>query len=352
MAVNKNGGVPIAVAREDVTTAAITAATAVSGLKFGSPTTFNSTSNYTIPAGATTNSTIMIESIGGGSGGGGTSTTETIAGNNVSAWYGSSSSNNNLAAGEPAEYFLGVYRLGFFSNAPAGETITVTVGAGGTGSSLPTQNLNIPGSSYYSYNRTAATSGGASSVTYTGVTFATGGGGAASSTANNGTAYSTSAVFMDSTTLPSVAYKGGVGRQTITWTSLSTNTPAGVATPNTLGIAAREDFGSAVGNILGFDGNIATNAIVTLNAAGNVTKNGTDATGGGQGGGPANVYGIRFNTAGSYNITSRGGNGAAPGGGGGGGWSPLWGTPGNYTLSGGQQGGNGGSGRVKIWFQA
>ena len=351
MAVNKNGGVPIAVPRSDATTAAITAATLTSGLKFGEPTVFNSSGSYTIPATATINSSIMVESVGGGAGGGGTSNiyaqTSNLQGGSGT---GPGSRNMNERGGGSGNYFLGIYRLGFLSTAPASTTVTVTVGAGGNGANMVSRNQNFgTGDAGFSIALGAgANAGGTSSVTYASQTFASATGGSATSAANT-THSSEGSVPLNNTLLTNLAPRAGLAQSIVSWTSISGDTASGVS--NSGGQAGRNEFGATLGNIVA----INQQGVLNNNSSGSATVGSaaTNANTFGQGGG----YGVPFhrtNAAGTFTF-STGGNGG-PGGGGGGVGSPasvFYSSQGNFTfnaLTG--YGGAGGAGRVRIWFQA
>jgi len=340
MAVNKNGGVPIAVERADTTSTAITAATATSGLKFGSPTVFNTSGTYTIPATATVNSTLMIESMGGG-GGGVAPDLLTYA---WSTYYGGGyNANITINNGRGGAYAIGIYRLGFFSQTPASGSVTVTVGSGGSGAISNATNFNIGSNQSISFpNLTVATAGGTSSVTYGGANFATAAGGAINNTSDAVVGQATN--FIDSTTLGTIAPRGGQSKSSFNFVTNATNTMGGTVN-HTGGWGARTEYGDALGNILTSP---TTSATVSVTAGGSTTQ-GTDGSAGtGQGGGGASQH--YFAGAGTYNL-ARAGNGAAPSGGGGG-HPTLQLNAANYNINTGQKGGNGGAGRVRIWFQA
>jgi hypothetical protein len=308
------------------------------GAIYGEPTVFNTSGTYVIPPTASPNSTIIVEAIGGGAGGRGPSSMQTHTDMVTQIGF------NAGRGGQPGTTVIGTYRLGFFSTAPAGQSIAVTVGAGGTGSvqnSATTFNIGSHSSNVAIANFVEGTNGGASTCSYGGSTFHTAAGGT-----GNATATPTSTTFMtaiDSTSLntfgPTSAF-GSYVNGTVTATAYTgiTLVPGGAARTewggaNTIGGAASTDF---------------TNGSGTYSIAA-----GTDAaTGSGASGGSG---GQRYMSASTNNITiGRGGNGAAPGGGGGGFFNYMSSAASTnaHTWNAGQRGGNGGAGRVRIYYQA
>jgi hypothetical protein len=322
------------------------------GTIYTDPTVFSSSGTYTIPPTATANSTIMVECISGGSGGGGTSTNTYWVSSTFQDQYGTTAGNSSNYIGSTGKYFIGVYRLGFLSSLPAGQTITVNVGAGGTGK------LRASSGAYTSpaYNSggniagfTAATSGGTTSLTYSGFTFASVAGGIAGNT--DDTTYTISSAPVDSTFLTNNGYRGGRAKNNISWTSLSSNTFSGLTQTSAGAVEGRADFGEALGATLDIPG---SGIPPVLTAPGTVGSTAVDGSTSGQGGSNGTSF-VKIGTTGTY-TWSRAGNGAAPGGVGG----TYWGYNAaifpnasvSYTFPAGQWGGNGGAGRVRIWYSA
>lgn len=322
------------------------------GTIYGDPTVFLSSGTFTIPPTATANSTIMVECISGGSGGGGDSTTTYWVSSAFSDQYGTGSGNSSNYIGSPGKYFIGIYRLGFLSSLPAGQTITVNVGAGGTGK-LRASSGAYTSPSFNSGGNisgfTGATNGGTTFLTYSGFNFASVTGGIAANT--DSTTYTISSAPVDSTFLENNGYRGGRARNNISWTSLSSNTFSGLTQTNTGAVAARGDFGEALGTILDIPGS-GNPPVVT--SPGTVGTAAVDATQAGQGGSNGTAF-AKIGTTGTY-TWSRAGNGAQPGGVGGTYYGYNAGIYPNasvsYTFPAGQWGGNGGAGRVRIWFSA
>jgi hypothetical protein len=319
---------------------------------FADPEVFNSSGTFTVPSTATANSIIMVECISGGSGGGGTDTNVYWVSSTFQDQYGTGASNSSNYIGSPGKYFIGVYRLGFLSATPAGQTITVTVGAGGNGK-LRASSGAYTSPSFNSGGNiggfTGATNGGTTSLTYSGFTFATTTGGVAANT--DSTSYTISSAPVDSTFLTNNGYRGGRAKSNISWTSLSSNTFSGLTQTSTGAIEARADFGEALGALLDIPGS-GIPPVVT--SPGTVGATAVDGSTPGQGGSNGTAF-AKIGTTGTY-TWSRAGNGAAPGGVGGTYWGynaavfPNAST--SYTFPAGQWGGNGGAGRVRIWYSA
>lgn len=322
------------------------------GTIYADPTVFNSSGTYIIPPTATANSTIMVECISGGSGGGGTSTSTYWVSSSFQDQYGTGASNSSNYIGSPGKYFIGVYRLGFLSSLPAGQSITVTVGAGGTGitrassGSYTSPSFNSGGSVG---GFTGATNGGTTSLTYSGFSFAVTTGGIAANT--DDTTYTISSAPVDSTFLTNNGYRGGRAKSNIAWTSLSSNTFTGITQGTQGQIAARADFGETPGAILDIPGSGIPPVVTSPGTVGAAAVDGSTP---GQGGSNGTSF-AKIGTTGTY-TWSRAGNGAAPGGVGGTHWGYNAGIFPNasttYTFPAGQWGGNGGAGRVRIWYSA
>jgi hypothetical protein len=326
-----------------------------SGFKFGSPTTFNTTGTYTIPNNATENSSIMVESISGGSGAGSNAGNlfnflvrdlQTVVG---SPFTETSYANNQGAAGSG---LLGIYRLGFFSSSPAGQNITVTVGAGGTGAIIPaftSSNLNSAGQSQVT-GATAATTGGTSSLTYSGGVFASAAVVAQAANANaNTTTWNSGGAVADTTFLTALGPKAGTNLKETTQ-NISTNT-ATVTAINSAAVTGRTDYGTAADAPYSA---LINPMIVNVNATGDTTNvTGTAATGTAfQPGQPQATY-VKLPSGGNYTLARGGTGGTGAGGGSGLGMQRVlvnFGS-GAYNTNAHQVGGSGGSGRVRIWFQ-
>jgi hypothetical protein len=318
------------------------------GLIFGEPTTYLSSGTYVVPPTATINSTIMVESIGGGAGGGGSNTTGYWVGaSNLQARQSASGSLNfSEYCGRPGSYFIGVFRLGFISTSPAGISLTVNIGAGGTGCLKTAQTVTSPANnSGGDYARTAATSGASSNVSFGSITFAVGAGGTAT-TSYAGTAYTTSGTFADSSLLSSIMARPGTSKFNFNWTGLSTNTFSGITMSG--GQDGRDDNATLY----------TAQDIVSSGVAPVTLSPGTIGTQGADGGpfqGGQNGHPFaKIGTTGTYTF-ARAGNGGQPGGSGGAPHGCNETTPNgsvSYTFSQHQMGGNGGAGRVRIWYQA
>jgi hypothetical protein len=310
------------------------------GLVFGTPVTFNTSGTFTIPSTATTNSTIMVETIGGG--GGGAIPNGCLAAP-VNNYFGAGyNTNEPYGNGSGGNSYLGIWNLGFFSAAPAGQTITVTVGAGGTGSSInATSFTGNNGNATFSFpNQTGGNTGGSSSVTFSGITVATATGGAGQGGTGGGNAQAVN--FLDNTTWNAIAPRGGVGVNSFNFTS---NTGTYASMTSNGGAGGKPDWYTATNNTF------LTSASPNASVTGTTTvAQGTDAPAGtGQGGGPTIAY--VGSSSGTVTV-ARAGNGASPGGGGGGwGWMSAMGVGSTINFTAGQVGGAGGSGRVRIWFQ-
>jgi hypothetical protein len=335
MAVNKNGSVPVLAP----TAATLAAAVVPSGYKFGAPTVFNSSGTYTVPATATSNSSILVECIGGGGAGGPDGSGISIYGNyNVTGLFGNNSTNVEPGNGRPGNISLGLVRLGFFSETPASGSLTVTVGAGGTGGNMNAQNVSINTGVTLSSN--SGNAGGTSSVTFSGTTVASANGGPRN---DNSTAVTSTveSAPVSSTALASFGPRGGTAHYRFTFTPV--NAMPITANSITQGITSRTEFGGSTTAASNPPNNYAA-------VSGANWTSGTDGTAGtGQGGGStAGIFVLP--SAGSY-TWRRGGNGAAPGGSGGaGGGTTNFASAGNYNFAATQVGGNGGAGRVRIWF--
>jgi hypothetical protein len=318
------------------------------GLVFGDPTVFNTSGTYTVPPTATGNSTLMIESIGGGAGGGGNDTTTYWQGCTDIAQFqgGGASTADANRAGNTGSYFLGVIRLGFLTPTPAGISLTVTVGSGGNGKIIPAGNQTSPAAgSGGSINCTAATAGGNSQIVYGSGSFAVGAGGAAG-TSQVAETYSTSGAFADTTLLSSYMQKKSFARKTISYSGISVNSLTAPVTSG--GSTGKDDSGNTIA-ILDFNN---SGQIYAQLSPGTVGANAAD--GGPFQNGANGAPFIKLGTVGTYTI-SRAGNGGAPGGGGGAhhganGIGPNGSVV--YTFPLHQIGGNGGAGRVRIWYQA
>lgn len=321
------------------------------GTIYTDPTVFLSSGTFTIPPTATANSSIMVECISGGSGGGNSAADSYWVSSSFQDQLGTSGSSANNRTGSTGNYFIGVYRLGFLSPLPAGQSITVNVGAGGTGklrasSGAYTSPSFNSGGSIAGF--TGATNGGTTSLTYAGFNFASVTGGIANNT--DSTTYTISSAPVDSTFLTNNGYVGGRARHNITWTSVATNTLAGAVTTTNNAVAARSDFGAALGTIIDIPGGAQP---PVLAGPGTIGTAAVDATEPGQGGSSGTWY-AKLGTAGTYTM-NRAGNGAQPGGVGGSYWGNSTLFPNaslSYTFPAGQWGGNGGAGRVRIWFSA
>jgi hypothetical protein len=313
-----------------------------SGAVYGEPTVFNASGNFTIPSTATSNSTIIVECIGGGSGGGGPANIYSIS--NLQSYTGFPSARG----GQGGTTVIGTYRLGFLTSTPAGQTLTVTVGAGGTGAIQNgnfAKNTSVGNESEQTpiTNFVAANNGGASSVAFSATTFITASGGASTVSTNQPTSTS----FMtavDSTVLNTNGPRAGTANY------LNGNVVGNTMTTGNQGSggAGRTEFGGTATN----NPNASTSYVFNT---GTVTvPDGVDATAGsGCGGSGAGFRGFSGST--TNTTQGRGGNGASPGGGGGGGgyenFPAAQGTSG-HTINAGQRGGNGGTGRVRIYYQA
>lgn len=321
------------------------------GFIFGDPTVFNSSGTYTIPANASANSVILIEAIGGGAGGGeGSNSTLVVRTGSYTIqtnWGATANSASIISSGNPGDGFLGVFRLGFLSATPAGLSLTVTVGAGGNGSIVPSgTHTSAASGSNGNYSGTIATAGAASSVTLGGTTLATAAGGTTGGT-NAQTNYTVSDGFASATSAKAFGPIAGSAKTDLNWTSVSGNVISGPTT--TGGAASRTEWGSTANAILDIQGGAVTPQILT--GPGTIGAQGTDATLPGQGGQPTAVIAV-LGTTGSYTIT-RAGNGAQPGGPGGGTHARLLTNASvAYTFNSTQYGGNGGAGRIRIWYSA
>jgi hypothetical protein len=321
------------------------------GTIYGDPTVFLSSGTFTVPSTATANSTIMIECISGGSGGGGSATTGYFVSSAFVDQLGGGASGSSNSSGSTGNYFIGVYRLGFLTASPAGQSITVTVGAGGNGTikQAGTQTSPAFNSGGTLTGITAATNGGTSSCTYAGFSFASVTGGLAAN--SDSTSYTIASAPVDSTFLTNNGYRGGRARHRLEWTSLASNTFSGLTTSTTFTVAARSDFGSTAGTILDIPN---SGAPPVLTGPGTIGSTATDATELGQGGSSGTSM-VKLGTTGTY-VWARAGNGAQPGGVGGSHYGYNNGVYTNastsYTFTAGQMGGNGGAGRVRIWYSA
>lgn len=297
------------------------------GILFGSPTVFNASGTYTIPATALPNSQIMIETIGGGG-----------AGNRRTNQVFASPTNDSTSSGDsgtPGAYFLGSYRLGFLYANPAGATVTVTVGAGGTGASYAAQSISGTNQNV-TVNGNTGNAGGSSSVVLNGVTTASAAGGAYGGS-NSNSATSSFYVGIDSTQISNIGPTGGSGaRAGGTTTGFSSDQPTG----------GRLDFGATRSGA----GTNSNNVYTNVNAGPFTPTQATDAVvGSGGGGGHGGAYWINATLTTNH---SRGGVGAQPGGGGGGitGYGANNGV--NVTYATNNTSGAGGAGRVRIWYAA
>jgi hypothetical protein len=314
-------------------------ASLASGAIYGDPTVFNASGTYTIPPTASVNSTIIVEAIGGGSGGVGPSNYYGIS--NLQAYTGFPTQ----TGGQGGQTVIGTYRLGFLSTSPAGQPIAVTIGSGGTGA---VQNANFTssfpaeGSQTAITNFVAATNGGASSCSFGGSTFITASGGTSTNSGN----VQTSNSFMtavDSGILTNLGPRSGSGNY-ITGTVATDTMTVGAQVS---GGAGRIEWGGTQVN----NPNASTD--YTRGTGAYTTAAGVDAPAGSGAGGSSG--GFRALSGSTNNVTlGRAGNGAAPGGGGGGLYTshvaPAGATA--STLNSGQRGGNGGAGRVRIYYQA
>lgn len=320
-----------------------------------SPTVFTSSGTFTVPSTATANSTIMIESIGGGGGGSSSSDVSTAVYGFalLSDWQGTSAGSVERSQPGCGSYFLGVYRLGFFSANPAGLAISVVAGAGGNGSIQNAQTWTQSGtqSTSTAYNRTNATAGGSSYCSYGGSNFAVAAGGVVDGSVNSTAdqSFSMSGAFADVALITAFGPHAGKAQNKVNYTAISGN----VFTSPTIsqGISSREDYGTTNVSPLGALNSTTFSEIRT--GPGTFGTAAADATSPGQQG-QHGVPFIKYGTTGTYTIP-RAGNGMQPGGPGGHGhgWAySLANTSTAYTLTAGQVGGNGGAGRVRIWFQA
>lgn len=321
------------------------------GLIFSNPITYDASGTFTVPATATVNSTIMVESIGGGAGGGDNQTTAYWQGcTDIAQFQGAGASNVSLTngGGSPGSYFLGVFRLGFLSPSPAGISLTVNVGAGGNGKRISGGAATSPANnSGGSFNVVAATAGGNSSISYAGGTFATGAGGVVNSGTYVSESYSQSGAFADSALLSAYMQKKAVAQSNVAWSGISGNS---FTAPVVSGGSTGKDDNSNTISIVNITP--STGQTVVQLSPGTI---GTTCVDGGpfQNGGHGTPY-VKIGTTGTY-LWSRAGNGGTPGGGGG---SPHGhrgvGPNGSvsYTFTATQWGGNGGAGRVRIWYQA
>jgi hypothetical protein len=295
------------------------------GILFATPVTFNASGTFILPSTAIGNSQIMIESIGGG-GAGGRRTNQVFAQQN-------NDSTSSGGAGAPGSYFIGAYRLGFLYSNPAGQSIPVTVGAGGTGASYFAQTIN-GSNQFITVNGNTGNGGGTSSVTLNGVVSASAAGGAYEGGGNT-SPQSSFYVGIDNTLLANIgpiAGRGGSSSGTLSsWT-------------NQLPLNGRSDFGVTASGA----GANSNNTYQTVNSGPLTPNPANDATPGtGAGGGSGGSYWI--NTPLTTNH-SRGGAGASPGGGGGGitGYGASNSTAVTYAAN--NTSGAGGSGRVRIWL--
>lgn len=321
------------------------------GLIFGDPTVFNASGTYVVPPTATANSTIMVESIGGGAGGGDNQTTAYWQGcTDIAQFQGSGASNITLTngGGSPGSYFLGVFRLGFLTPNPAGISLTVTVGAGGNGKTVSGGAQTSPASnSGGSFNVGAATAGGNSSISYAGGTFATGAGGVINTGTYVSETYSQSGAFADSALLSSYMQKKAVARSNIAWSGITGNTFTSPVVSG--GSTGKDDNGNTISIV---EITPSTGQIIAQLTPGTIGTTGIDG-GPFQNGGHGTPY-VKIGTTGTY-LWSRAGNGGTPGGGGGmphgyRGVGPNGSV--SYTFTATQWGGNGGAGRIRIWYQA
>jgi hypothetical protein len=311
------------------------------GAIYGDPTVFNASGTYTIPTTATSNSTIIVECIGGGSGGTGPANIYSIT--NIQDYIGFPAA----TGGQAGQTVIGTYRLGFLTTAPAGQSLTITVGAGGTGA---VQNaafnratsIGADSNQVAITNFVAATNGGASSVAYSGSTFINASGG----NATNSTSQQTSNSFMtavDSGILSNLGPRAGTANYVNGNVAVNTLTVGAQVS----GGAGRTEWGGTATN----NPNASTSYVYST---GTVTvPDGVDATAGsGCGGSGAGFRGFSGST--TTTTQGRGGNGASPGGGGGGSYSsfPAQANSSGHTINAGQRGGNGGAGRVRVYYQA
>jgi hypothetical protein len=308
------------------------------GSVYGEPTVFNATGTFTIPSTASANSTIIVEAIGGGCGGQGPSNVYGIT--NMQDYVGFPSMEQTSAG----TMVIGTYRLGFLSTSPAGQTISVVVGAGGTGATMngnATVNSPGAGSSQAVTNFVNRNAGGASSVSFGGSTFHTAAGGA-----TDGGGQRTSTSFMtqiDSGILNSLGprasapsyYNGNISTNTMTIGTLVS------------GGNSRIEYGGTNFS----SGTSSTDYIYSSGAAS--TNAGADAVAGtGAAGGSGGFRGFSGNA--TNTTLGRGGNGASPGGAGGStfGYYAAQQNTNAHVINSGQKGGNGGAGRVRIYYQA
>ena len=322
------------------------------GFIFGEPTVFNSSGTYTIPSNANANSVILIEAIGGGGGGGEGSSTSAVGqlgSYTIQTNYGTGNSGaSNREPGNPGDCFLGVFRLGFISQTPAGLSLTVTAGAGGSGSIITGGAVTSPSSgSNGNFPGTIATAGGSSGVTYAGTTIASAAGGTVGGSNFDLSEYTVSDGFASANSAKAFGPRAGVGKYSLNWASASGNV---VTSPTTSGGgASRTEWGDATHAILDIQGGAVTPQVLT--GPGTIGAVGADATLPGQGGQSTAVLAV-LGTTGSYTL-NRAGNGAQPGGAGGGTHSRLLTNATiSYTFNNTQYGGNGGAGRVRIWYSA
>jgi hypothetical protein len=312
------------------------------GAIYGDPTVFNASGTYTIPPTATPNSTIIVECIGGGSGGSGPSNIYAIT--NLQDYIGFPS----VQGGQGGAMVIGTYRLGFLSSAPAGQSLTVTVGSGGTGAIQnatfnKATSIGGEGSQTAITNFVAATNGGASTVAFGASTFITASGGTSTSTTNQQTSNS----FMtavESNILNSTGPRAG-----------SSNAVSGNNSGNTMTVTGQSSGGSGRTEFGGASTNNPNASTSYVWSTGTVTvPDGVDApAGSGCGGSGSGFRGFSGST--TTTTQGRGGNGASPGGGGGGGGYgsfPAAQSSSGHTINAGQRGGNGGTGRVRIYYQA
>lgn len=302
------------------------------GIIFGSPTTFNAAGTYTIPATASTNSVIMIESIGGG-GAGGRQT-------NITFIDQSTSGNESGSAGGPGAVFIGTYRLGFLFSSPAGQTATISIGAGGTGASYASQSLTGTNENK-TVNGNTGNAGGSTSVSLAGTTTAIAAGGTYA-TGTNAVSSATSSFYsgIDSTQLTNLGPRAGGGG------FVSATSGINGTFKNVLPTDGKLDFGATASG----GGTNSNNVYVTQNTTPLTPTAANDATAGsGAGGGSGGYYSWAITGTSNH---SKGGAGAQPGGGGGGitGYGSNNGR--TITWATNNASGAGGSGRVRIWYSA
>jgi hypothetical protein len=297
------------------------------GVIFSTPTTFNTSGTFTIPSTASSNSQIMIETIGGGG-----------AGSRINSQVFAQQNNDSTSsggAGAPGAYFIGSYRLGFLYSSPAGQAITVSVGAGGTGASYASQAISGT-NQYITVNGNTGNSGGQSSVTLNGVVSGTAAGGSYGGGGNT-SSQSSFYVGVDTTQLSNIGpYAGRGGSSGGTLPSWG-NTPP---------LSGKADFGLTASGA----GTNSNSVYTTVNSGPFTPTQATDATAGtGAGGGSGGSYWIAASLTTNH---SKGGAGASPGGGGGGitGYGANNGITVTYATN--NASGAGGSGRVRIWYAA